>query len=69
VSFAAVESWRGSVLVALDIDAQGAIGQAYVRDPSVMNWHGLELAVREELIGDFPLNNKSFNLSYAGFDL
>lgn len=69
IYFQSVEGWRGSVLVALDINAKGQIGEAYIRDPSVLNWHALELAVRGELIGDFPLNNKSFNLSYVGFDL
>lgn len=67
--YSTVEGWRGSVLVCLDIDSKGKIRQAYVRDPSVLNWHALELAVRNELIGDFPLNNKSFNLSYVGVDL
>ena len=51
------------------IDELGKVTDSYIRDPSVLNWHALELAVRGELIGDFPLNNKSFNLSYAGFDL
>ncbi len=67
--FQSVEGWRGSVLVALELNAKGQIEEAYIRDPSVLNWHALELAVRGELIGDFPLNNKSFNLSYVGFDL
>jgi len=64
-----VESWRGPILVSLLIDELGKVTDSYIRDPSVLNWHALELAVRGELIGDFPLNNKSFNLSYAGFDL
>jgi len=59
--YSSVEGWRGPVLIALDISAEGKILQSYVRDPSVLNWHALELAVRGELIGDFPLNNKSFN--------
>ena len=69
VYFSAVEAWRGPLLVACDFGANGLIRQAYVRDPSVLNWHALELAVKGELIGDFPLNNKSFNLSYVGVDL
>jgi Ni,Fe-hydrogenase III large subunit len=69
IYFQSVEGWRGAVLVALDINTKGQIVEAYIRDPSVLNWHALELAVRGELIGDFPLNNKSFNLSYVGFDL
>ncbi len=67
--FQMVEGWRGPVLVVLQIGKNGTIENSYVRDPSVLNWHALELAVRGELIGDFPLNNKSFNLSYVGFDL
>ncbi|MCX7998366.1 MAG: metal (Ni/Fe) hydrogenase large subunit [Leptospiraceae bacterium] len=67
--YSTVEGWRGPVLVCLDIDSKGKIREAYIRDPSVLNWHALELAVRGELIGDFPLNNKSFNLSYVGVDL
>ncbi|AOP35743.1 metal (Ni/Fe) hydrogenase large subunit [Leptospira tipperaryensis] len=66
---AAVEGWRGPVLVSLDLEDDGTIEDAYIRDPSVPNWHALELAVRDEYIGDFPLNNKSFNLSYVGVDL
>ncbi len=69
VYYQSIEAWRGSILVVLDINAKGEIEEAYLRDPSVLNWHALELAVRGELIGDFPLNNKSFNLSYVGFDL
>lgn len=67
--YSAVEGWRGPVLVSLDLDSDGSIEEAYIRDPSVLNWHALELAVRGEYIGDFPLNNKSFNLSYVGVDL
>ncbi|GBF49868.1 hypothetical protein LPTSP4_13880 [Leptospira ryugenii] len=67
--FEAVEGWRGIILTCIEVDANGKITDIYVRDPSVLNWHALELAVRGELIGDFPLNNKSFNLSYVGFDL
>ncbi|EMF90793.1 hypothetical protein [Leptospira santarosai] len=67
--YSAVEGWRGPVLVSLDLDAGGSIENAYIREVSVPNWHALELAVRGEYIGDFPLNNKSFNLSYVGVDL
>lgn len=67
--YSAVEGWRGPVLVSLDLDSNGTIENAYIREVSVPNWHALELAVRGEYIGDFPLNNKSFNLSYVGVDL
>lgn len=66
---ASVEAWRGPLLVSLDFDNEGFVKNSYIRDPSVLNWHALELAVRGEQVGDFPLNNKSFNLSYVGFDL
>lgn len=67
--YSAVEGWRGPILVSLDLDSDGTIEEAYIREASVPNWHALELAVRGEYIGDFPLNNKSFNLSYVGVDL
>ncbi|MBK8395313.1 MAG: metal (Ni/Fe) hydrogenase large subunit [Leptospiraceae bacterium] len=69
IYYKSVEGWRGSVLVVLDINSKGEVLDAYIRDPSVLNWHALELANIGTLIGDFPLNNKSFNLAYAGFDL
>jgi len=69
IYYSTVEAWRGPIIVALCIGPNSKITDAYVRDPSVLNWHALEMAVRGELIGDFPLNNKSFNLSYVGFDL
>ncbi|MCF8721273.1 hydrogenase large subunit [Nitrospina gracilis] len=67
--FAAVESWRGEIAVWLRFGEEGVIDRYYVRDPSVVNWLGLELAVREVPVPDFPLNNKSFNCSYSGNDL
>ncbi|XDD45482.1 hydrogenase-4 subunit E [Leptospira sp. WS39.C2] len=69
IYFSSVEAWRGPLLVALNFDENGIVTDSYIRDPSVLNWHALELAVRGEQVGDFPLNNKSFNLSYVGFDL
>ncbi|MDX1960931.1 MAG: metal (Ni/Fe) hydrogenase large subunit [Leptospiraceae bacterium] len=67
--YSAVEGFRGNVLVALYLNQKAQIEASYIRDPSVLNWHALELAARGALIGDFPINNKSFNLSYVGFDL
>ncbi len=69
VYYSSVEGWRGPVLVALDLNKQGKVYSSYIRDPSVLNWYALELAIQGELVADFPLNNKSFNLSYAGVDL
>lgn len=64
-----VEAWRGEVLVALDIDAGGHIARCHCHDPSWQNWPVLEHAVIGNIVPDFPLINKSFNLSYSGHDL
>jgi Ni,Fe-hydrogenase III large subunit/Ni,Fe-hydrogenase III component G len=64
-----IEGWRGDVLVAVQIDAQGAIQRCHCHDPSWQNWPALEHAVIGNIVPDFPLINKSFNLSYAGQDL
>lgn len=69
IHYASVEGWRGPILVSLEFNEDLSIKSAYIRDPSVLNWHALELAVRGVAVSDFPLNNKSFNLSYGGFDL
>jgi len=67
--FSAIESWRGEIACWLRFGKNGLIDRYFVRDPSVINWLGLELAVREVPVPDFPLNNKSFNCSYSGNDL
>jgi Ni,Fe-hydrogenase III large subunit len=63
------ESWRGEVVHALETDAGGKLAAYKAQDPSLRNWHGLALAVRENDISDFPICNKSFDLSYCGNDL
>lgn len=63
------ESWRGPVLFWVKLDSQGIIERCKVVDPSFHNWPGLSFAVLGNIIPDFPLCNKSFNLSYAGNDL
>jgi Ni,Fe-hydrogenase III large subunit len=63
------EAWRGEVSHALLTDQDGKILRYKVKDPSFHNWNGLAMALRNTGISDFPLNNKSFNLSYCGFDL
>ncbi|MDD2714983.1 MAG: NADH-quinone oxidoreductase subunit C [Candidatus Wallbacteria bacterium] len=63
------EGWRGEVLHAAITDDAGRIVKYKVKDPSFCNWYGLALAVRNQEISDFPLCNKSFNLSYCGNDL
>jgi Ni,Fe-hydrogenase III large subunit/Ni,Fe-hydrogenase III component G len=64
-----VEGWRGEVLVALDTAAGGGIHRLHPHDPSWQNWPLLERAVLGNIVPDFPLINKSFNLSYSGQDL
>ena len=64
-----VEGWRGEVLVALEAGAGGRIRRCHPHDPSWQNWPALEHAVIGNIVPDFPLINKSFNLSYAGADL
>jgi Ni,Fe-hydrogenase III large subunit len=63
------EGWRGEVVHAIETDAAGRLRNYRVQDPSLRNWHGLALAVRENAISDFPICNKSFDLSYCGNDL
>jgi Ni,Fe-hydrogenase III large subunit len=69
LSFALIEGWRGEICHVAITDAQGDIAKYKIKDPSVHNWLGLAIAVRSEGISDFPINNKSFNLSYCGHDL
>lgn len=64
-----VEGWRGEVLVALCAGDNGAIRYCHAHDPSWQNWPALEYAVIGNIVPDFPLINKSFNLSYSGQDL
>lgn len=64
-----VEGHRGEIAHVLFTDARGRISTVKIKDPSFHNWHALALAVRETGISDFPLCNKSFDLSYAGHDL
>ncbi|MGE4560623.1 MAG: hydrogenase [Desulfobulbus sp.] len=63
------EGWRGEVAHCLLTDGQGRLIRYKVKDPSFHNWTGLAMALRNQEISDFPLCNKSFNLSYCGFDL
>lgn len=64
-----VEGWRGRIVHLLRTDHNGATQSYRIYDPSLHNWFGLALAVRNEGISDFPLCNKSFDLSYCGHDL
>jgi Ni,Fe-hydrogenase III large subunit len=64
-----VEGWRGEVCHVALTDAAGRFRRYKITDPSFHNWIGLALALRGQAISDFPICNKSFNLSYCGFDL
>jgi Ni,Fe-hydrogenase III large subunit len=64
-----VEGWRGPVLVALECGPGATIRRCHPHDPSWSNWPVLEHAVIGNIVPDFPLINKSFNLSYSGHDL
>ena len=64
-----IEGWRGDILVAVETGADGKIRRCHCHDPSWQNWPALEHAVIDNIVPDFPLINKSFNLSYAGPDL
>lgn len=64
-----IEGWRGDVLVALEAGAEGGIRRCHCHDPSWRCWPALEHAIMGNIVPDFPLINKSFNLSYSGEDL
>jgi Ni,Fe-hydrogenase III large subunit/Ni,Fe-hydrogenase III component G len=62
------EAWRGECLHWIQTDARGQITRAKITDPSFKNWPGLAQAVPGNILPDFPVINKSFNLSYSGND-
>ena len=64
-----VEGWRGQICHVALTDAQGRFARYKIVDPSFHNWTALAIALRDQQISDFPLCNKSFNLSYCGHDL
>lgn len=64
-----VEGWRGEICHCAITDNSGKLALYKIKDPSFHNWDALELAVRNNEISDFPICNKSFNLSYCGHDL
>ena len=69
ISIGLMEGWRGEICHVAITDKEGKIETYKIKDPSLHNWLALALAVRGEGISDFPINNKSFNLSYCGHDL
>ena len=63
------EGWRGEICHCAVTNDQGKIRHYKIKDPSVHNWMALALSLRDLEISDFPINNKSYNLSYCGHDL
>ena len=68
-SLSMIEGWRGEICHSAITDENGDIVHYKIKDPSFHNWMALALAVRNQEISDFPVCNKSFNLSYCGNDL
>ncbi|MDJ0339507.1 NADH-quinone oxidoreductase subunit C [Cryobacterium sp. PH31-O1] len=66
---ALVEAWRGTATHRVELAADGTLARVKVVDPSFLNWPAVPDALSETIVPDFPLANKSFNLSYAGNDL
>lgn len=64
-----VEGWRGTIVHRVELDARGTLSRVRIVDPSFFNWPALPVALADTIVPDFPLANKSFNLSYAGNDL
>ena len=64
-----MEGWRGEVFTWVRADDRGRIDRCHPQDPSWVLWPALEYAVLGDIVPDFPLVNKSFNLSYSGHDL
>ena len=63
------EAWRGAVVHRVELDGEGRLVRVKVVDPSFLNWPALPVCLTDTIVPDFPLANKSFNLSYAGNDL
>jgi Ni,Fe-hydrogenase III large subunit len=63
-----VEGWRGDIVYVVMTDSDGEISRVVVRDPSYLNWRSVPYAVMGNPVPEFPLINKSFNLSYSGSD-
>lgn len=64
-----VEGWRGTIVHRVELAADGTLTRLKIVDPSFLNWPALPVALADTIVPDFPLVNKSFNLSYAGNDL
>jgi Ni,Fe-hydrogenase III large subunit len=69
IAVSLIEGWRGELCHCALTDKHGSVSGYKVVDPSFHNWMGLAMSLRGQQISDFPLCNKSFNLSYCGHDL
>jgi Ni,Fe-hydrogenase III large subunit/Ni,Fe-hydrogenase III component G len=69
LAISSVEGWRGEIIYFIRTDSRGEICRVAVRDPSMVNWQALPYAGFRQMVPDFPLINKSFNMSYSGNDL
>jgi Ni,Fe-hydrogenase III large subunit/Ni,Fe-hydrogenase III component G len=63
------EGWRGTIVHRVELDGDGTLTRVKIADPSFFNWPALPVALADTIVPDFPLANKSFNLSYPGNDL
>lgn len=68
-AFGVVEGWRGAIIHWVMADNSGNLYRVKIKDPSFVNWPALSFALLKNIVPDFPLCNKSFNLSYSGNDL
>jgi Ni,Fe-hydrogenase III large subunit len=64
-----VEGWRGTIVHRVELAPDATVTRLKIVDPSFLTWPALSLAMADTIVPDFPLANKSFNLSYAGNDL
>jgi Ni,Fe-hydrogenase III large subunit len=68
VALGYAEGWRGEIFYWIHTDAQGRLTRCKIKDPSLQNWPALSEAILGNIVPDFPVVNKSFNLSYSGND-
>ena len=68
-AFGMVEGWRGGIIHWVMADSQSRLYRVKIKDPSFLNWQALSGILPKNIVPDFPLCNKSFNLSYSGNDL
>src|SRR4030095_15814838 len=68
-AFGIVEGWRGTIIHWVVVNNKGELYRVKIKDPSFVNWPALSFALLKNIVPDFPLCNKSFNLSYSGNDL